>query len=132
MKNILTLLLMFMSMVNMMACSADSNEPLAEAPSSNGGGYFGGKKVLVVYFSWGGTTRRMAQEIQRITGGDIFEIEPATPYPTNYTECTQVALRERDNDERPAIKNRVENFDDYDVVFIGCPVWWHTAYPENE
>lgn len=69
----------------------------------------------------------MAQEIQRVTGGDIFEIEPATPYPTNYTECTQVALRERDNDERPAIKNRVENFDDYDVVFIGCPVWWHTA-----
>lgn len=119
---------MFMSMVNMMACSADSNEPLAEPPSSSGdGGYFGGKKVLVAYFSWGGTTRRMAQEIQRVTGGDIFEIEPATPYPTNYTECTQVALRERDNDERPAIKNRVENFDDYDVVFIGCPVWWHTA-----
>lgn len=118
---------MFMSMVNIMACSADSNEPLAEAPSSSGGAYFGGKKVLVAYFSWGGTTRRMAQEIQRVTGGDIFEIEPATPYPTNYTECTQVALRERDNDERPAIENRVENFDDYDVVFVGCPVWWHTA-----
>lgn len=89
--------------------------------------YFGDKKVLIAYFSWGGTTQRMAQEIQRITGGDLFRIEPVTPYPTNYTECTQVALRERDNDERPAIKNAVENFDDYDIIFIGCPVWWHTA-----
>ena len=92
MKKILTLFLMFMSMMNMMACSADSSEPLAEPSSSGDGTYFGGKKVLIVYFSWGGTTRRMAQEIQRITGGDIFEIEPATPYPANYTECTQVAL----------------------------------------
>lgn len=118
---------MFMSILNVMACSADSNEPLAEPPSSSGGAYFGDKKVLIAYFSWGGTTRRMAQEIQRVTGGDIFEIESSTPYPTNYTECTQVALRERDNDERPVIKHQVENFDDYDVVFIGCPVWWHTA-----
>lgn len=118
---------MFMSILNVMACSADSNEPLPEPPSSSGGSYFGGKKVLIAYFSWSGTTQRLAQEIQRVTGGDLFEIEPSTPYPTNYTECTQVALRERDNDERPAIKNPVENFDDYDVVFIGCPVWWHTA-----
>ena len=116
---------MFTSMMNMTACSTESNEQ--EQSTSGTGSYFGSKKVLIAYFSWGGTTRRMAQEIQRITGGDIFEFEPSTPYPTDYTECTQVARRERDNDERPALKNSVANFDDYDVVFIGCPVWWHTA-----
>lgn len=89
--------------------------------------YFGGSRVLIVYFSWSGNTQRVAQEIQRITGGDLFRIEPVTPYPTDYTECTEVALAERDNDARPAIASTVENWNDYDIVFIGCPVWWHTA-----
>ena len=147
-KNILLLLVSFVSLMSMAACSSDNsivnddnpNQPeipsTPENPStpsnpSDGGNtssaYFGGKKVLVAYFSWGGTTKRMAEEIQRITEGDIFEIVPENAYPSNYTECTQVALRERDNNERPAIKNKIENFDRYDVVFIGCPVWWHTA-----
>lgn len=90
-------------------------------------GYFGGKKVLIAYFSWGGTTQRMAQQIHDITGGDVFRIEPVKPYPTDYTECTQVARAEKDNNERPAIKDRVSGWDDYDVVFIGCPVWWWTT-----
>jgi len=115
---------LLLSVMNMAACSADRS-PLSDGNRSSA--YFGGKKVLIAYFSWGGTTQRMAQEIQRITASDLFRIEPVTPYPTNYTECTQVALRERDNDERPAIKDKVENFDNYDIIFIGCPVWWHTA-----
>ena len=57
----------------------------------------------------------------------MYRIEPATPYPNDYTECTEVALAERDNDARPAIAAPVDNMDDYDIVFIGCPVWWHTA-----
>ncbi|MGN0235208.1 MAG: flavodoxin, partial [Paludibacteraceae bacterium] len=44
-----------------------------------------------------------------------------------YTPCTEVALAERDNNARPPIKDTVANWEDYDVVFIGCPVWWHTA-----
>lgn len=134
-KKLLLLLVCFVSLAAMAACSSDSTAnaddpeqpeaPTPEEPSSDG--FFGGKKVLIAYFSWGGTTRRMAEEIQRITEGDIFEVVPENPYPTNYTECTQVALRERDNDERPAIKSTVDGFDNYDVVFIGCPVWWHTA-----
>lgn len=86
-----------------------------------------GSKILVAYFSWGGTTQRMAQEIVRQTGADVFRIEPVVPYPTEYTPCTEVALEERDNDARPAIKDKVENWADYDTIFIGCPVWWHTA-----
>ena len=87
----------------------------------------GAKKILVAYFSWGGTTQRMAQEIVRQTGADIFRIEPVVPYPTEYTPCTEVALEEKNNDARPAIKNKVENWADYDTVFIGCPVWWWTT-----
>lgn len=87
----------------------------------------GSRKILVAYFSWGGTTQRMAQEIVRQTGADVFRIEPVVPYPTEYTPCTEVALEERDTDARPAIVSTVENWADYDTVFIGCPVWWHTA-----
>lgn len=57
----------------------------------------------------------------------MFKIEPVNPYPTSYTPCTEVALEERDTNARPAIKDKVENWNDYDVIFIGCPVWWHEA-----
>lgn len=87
----------------------------------------GSRKILVAYFSWGGTTQRMAQEIVRQTGADVFRIDPVVPYPTEYTPCTEVALEERDTDARPAIVSTVKNWADYDTVFIGCPVWWHTA-----
>lgn len=84
-------------------------------------------KILVAYFSWGGTTQRMAQEIVNQTGADLFRIESVIPYPTDYTACTEVALEERDSNARPAIAAEVENWEQYDIVFIGCPVWWHTA-----
>lgn len=87
----------------------------------------GNSKILVAYFSWGGTTQHMAQEIVRQTGADLFRIEPVVPYPTEYTPCTEVALEEKNNDARPAIAATVENWADYDMVFIGCPVWWWTT-----
>ena len=87
----------------------------------------GNRKILVAYFSWGGTTQRMAQEIARQTGADIFRIEPVIPYPTEYTPCTEVALEEKNNNARPAIAATVENWADYDTVVIGCPVWWWTT-----
>ena len=122
-------LFFLLTLLTFAACSA--NEPdksgVAQPGENNGAGYFSGKKVLVAYFSWGGTTKRMAEQIHDITGGDLFEIEPVVPYPTSYTPCTEVALEERDNDARPAIKNSVANWDEYDVIFLGGPVWWHTA-----
>lgn len=87
----------------------------------------GDSKILVAYFSWGGTTQRMAQEIIRQTGANIFRIEPVVPYPTDYTECTEVAQEEKNNNARPAIADEVENWEQYDTVFIGCPVWWWTT-----
>ena len=124
MKKIMTLLTMLMIIVT--SCTAAGNEE-SQLGSEGNGEHFDGKKVLVAYFSWGGTTRRMAEAIQEVTNGDIFEIEPVVAYPTSYTPCTEVALEERDNDARPAIKDKVADWDKYDIVFIGCPVWWHTA-----
>lgn len=129
MKHFIFSLLMLLTFTS---CSANDPEmpeqPQPVQPGEGGGSdYFSGKKVLIAYFSWGGTTRRMAQQVQAITGGDLFEIEPVNPYPTSYIPCTEVALEERDSNARPAIKNSVANWDEYDVVFLGGPVWWHTA-----
>lgn len=121
----------FLTIVSGSACSNNDimQEPDNDNKVNEGTGitYFGGKKVLVAYFSWGGTTQRMAQQIQDITGADVFRIEPVKPYPTEYTPCTEVAREEKDNNARPAIQGKVENWSDYDVVFIGCPVWWWTT-----
>ena len=123
MKKFLALLVTLLAIVS---CNATENdEPQQESASE--GTVFNGKKVLVAYFSWGGTTRRMAEAIEDVTKGDIFEIVPTVPYPTAYTPCTEVALEEKNNNARPEIKNRVENWADYDIVFIGCPVWWWTT-----
>ena len=111
------------------ACSPDEDyEPEnPEEPGDTPDTPNGNSKILVAYFSWGGTTQRMAQEIVRQTGADIFRIEPVVPYPTNYTECTEVAQKEKNNNARPAIADKVENWEQYDTVFIGCPVWWWTT-----
>ena len=83
--------------------------------------------VLVVYFSWSGNTEEMAAYIGEQTGGDLLEIQPETPYPSDYNECGEIALAERDNNERPAIANLPESIAQYDTILIGYPIWWHTA-----
>lgn len=71
-----------------------------------------------------GNTQYMAYVIQEATGADIFRIEPRTPYPTNHSTLVDLAAEEQEQNARPAIKERVTNMDDYDVVFIGYPIWW--------
>lgn len=95
----------------------------AEKVTDNGG------KTLIVYFSWStsGNTEKMASYIQEQTNGDLFEIEPVNPYPTDYEECGDVALVERDENARPEIANLPDSIEEYDTIFIGYPIWWHTA-----
>ena len=124
MNRLLAILFTFLILGCGTSCAGDEPD---KAPANTGEEYFSGKKVLVAYFSWGGTTKHMAEQIRDITGADIFRIEPVTPYPMAYTPCTEVALEEKNSNTRPAIKDRVANWDDYDVVFIGCPVWWWTT-----
>lgn len=86
-------------------------------------------KTLIVYFSWStsGNTEKMANTIQERTGGDILEIEPSVAYPTDYNECGDVAKVERDENARPEIANLPDSIEEYDTIFVGYPIWWHTA-----
>ncbi len=85
------------------------------------------KKVLVAYFSWSGNTREAAKYIAQKLKADEFEIIREKAYPKEYTPCTEDAKAEKEAGERPAIKGKVENMDQYDVVFVCVPVWWYTA-----
>lgn len=82
------------------------------------------KKVLITYFSWGGNTRKLAQEIQKKTGGDLVEIKPAQDYPKDYNTTDEQGKKELQEKARPALKTKIENFKDYDVIFLGSPNWW--------
>ena len=71
-----------------------------------------------------GNTQYMAYVIQEATGADVFRIEPVTPYPTHHATLVDLAADEKDANARPAIAGKIENFAQYDTVFIGYPIWW--------
>ena len=81
-------------------------------------------KVLIVFFSWSGNTRGIAQEIQRQTGADLFEITLVHPYSSNYNTVLMEAQEDQHRQARPEISGHVDNFDDYDVILLGYPNWW--------
>lgn len=110
----------------MAACSEDegSDSPLYSSDSIE---YDSSREILVAYFSWSGNTQFLAENIAEQTGADLFRIETVTPYPTDYNQCTQVAREELDNNVHPELNATVEDIDQYDIIFVGCPVWWHTA-----
>lgn len=83
--------------------------------------------ILIAYFSWSGNTEAVAQIIAEQTGGDLFAIEPATPYTDDYDELLDVARQEQSEDARPELAAQVENWADYDVIFVGYPNWWSDA-----
>ena len=86
------------------------------------------KKVLVAYFSWSGNTKSVAEKIHSQVGGDIFRIEPVTPYPSDYNETAYgIAKEQKDKGIHPPIKNT--DVSSYDVIFVGTPAWWYTMAP---
>ncbi len=107
--------------------SANSNSAVSEQETQNNTANSSNKKILIAYFSYSGHTEKVAQEIQKQVGGDLVKIETVTPYPDNSKELAEVAKAEINNDERPALSTKVDNINDYDVIFIGYPIWWHTA-----
>lgn len=109
--------------------SSDSETTVSEEGKATTGVSGENGKTLIVYFSWSssGNTEKMATYIQEQTGGDLLELEPLNPYPTDYEECGDVALVERDENARPEISNLPDSIEEYDTIFIGYPIWWHTA-----
>ena len=110
------------------AASSEAAEPSADAePSAESETPAGEGGTLVAYFSWSGNTQQMAQIIAEQTGGDLFEIAPATPYTEDYDELLDIAQQEQAEEARPALADEVENWDSYDTVFVGYPNWWGDA-----
>lgn len=93
--------------------------------------------VLVVYFSATGSTERAASYIADALEADLFELEPADPYTDedlNYRDDNSRVSQEHENNEHDVelIASTVENWDQYDTVLIGYPIWWHiAAWPVN-
>jgi len=88
------------------------------------------KKILIVYYSLhNGNTRIVAEHIQKNVGGDIFRIETVNAYPAEYRDVTDQAKKELQSGYRPPLKNKVTNFDQYDIIYLGSPNWWNTIVP---
>lgn len=109
-----------------------STPPASSTPEDSGSGedeMEGG--VLVAYFSATGNTEGIAQHLQSILNADLYEIVPEVPYTDedlNYSNDSCRANQEQnDPATRPAITGTLENPEDYDVVFLGYPIWWGQA-----
>lgn len=107
--------------------SAEQSSDSSESKTSVSAKKVTDGKTLVVYYSWSGNTGEMASHIAEQTGGDLYEIEPKTPYPEDYDEVADVAEVERDENARPEIGNLPESIGEYDTILVGYPIWWHTA-----
>ena len=122
------------------AAESSASESSSEAPSSSevssqvqAGETASGSNVLVVYYSATGNTAEVAQYIADSTGGDLFEIQPVEPYTDddlNWTDDnSRVSQEHADESLRDVelVADTVDNWDQYDTVFIGYPIWWGIA-----
>ena len=93
------------------------------------------KKSIIIYFSRAdenyavgyidkGNTEVIAEYIQEITGADMFKVERKIPYAKDYNTCIHEAQVEQHRDERPELVKELSSIDDYEVVYIGAPVYW--------
>lgn len=107
--------------------SQEATEQTQDATQDSAQAQPTGGKALMAVFSWSGNTLQMAERIRDLTGGDLFRIEPANPYTNDYDVLIDVAQAEQSEDARPALAATVDNWDDYDTIFLGYPVWWYEA-----
>ena len=86
-------------------------------------------KALVAYFSASGVTKVVAEQLSRSISAELFEIEPAVPYTSADLDWTNKKSRSsiemNDRASRPAIASKIGDMAQYDVVFVGFPVWWY-------
>ena len=112
--------------------SSQFTPPASSTPDANENAENeGGTNMLVAYFSATGNTEGIAQHIQAVLDADLYEIVPEVPYTDedlNYSNDSCRANQEQnDPDARPAISGTLEHPEDYDVVFLGYPIWWGQA-----
>ena len=108
------------------SAAEDSAESTDQPPAKGG-------KTLVVYYSATGHTENVADYIAAATDADLFALEPVEPYSSedlNWTDDNSRVVYEHDNPEAREVElvsATVDNWDSYDTVFIGYPIWWHIA-----
>lgn len=81
-------------------------------------------KVLIAYFSWGGNTKGIAEQIADKTGADLFEIQLVNPYSSDYNTVLDEAQQDQNEQARPELSTHVENMEQYDTIILGYPNWW--------
>lgn len=145
MNRLLMLVVSAVAASSFVACSSDNDGNSVPAGTE---GVVPGKnhKILVAYFSEplpdgtdantsasrlvvngkvSGNVEYLAQLIQQNTGADMVRIQTSTPYPANYETLAAQANQERQNGVHPELATEIKNFADYDVVFVGYPIWWY-------
>jgi flavodoxin len=85
--------------------------------------------ILIAYYSWGGSTRRLAEQIHASTGGELFEITPQTAYPKDYNTCVNQAKKEIQAGHKPALKSKVKDIERFTTILLGSPNWWSSVAP---
>lgn len=83
-----------------------------------------GKKTLIVYFSRTGTTKKAAEQIQKLTGADIIRLKTKKAYPSDYDEMLETAQEEQDSNARPELASKIPGLKKYDTILLGFPIWW--------
>lgn len=139
-KKGLVLLLALMLGISITGCgvytakeSKDSNEEISQVSVDEKEDETVENKILVVYYSASGNTERIAEIIAEDTQADIFEIVPEKIYTEadlDWTDDGSRVNREHNDDalqDIPLVTTQVEDFDSYDVIFIGYPIWWQEA-----
>ena len=88
-------------------------------------------KTLVAYFSATGVTKGVAQQLAEVTSADLHEIKPAQPYTEadlNWKDDqSRSSVEMKDKSSRPEITDKLSNMADYEVIYVGFPIWWYTA-----
>lgn len=118
--------------------SSTSDNNQSDPAAASGEEQSSDSKILVAYYSASGTTEAVAQTIADAAGADLFEIVPAEPYTGNdldWTDDSSRVSREHNNESLRNVeltKTTPENWDEYDTVLIGYPIWWgDAAWPVN-
>ncbi len=136
MKKLTALLLSLALVLGLAACSgtqSESSSPTQQPTAAVSGAPSETGKTLVVYYSASGNTAQVARYIAEAAGAELFEIVPVEVYTSddlNWTNSDSRVSREHDDEslrDVPLTTTEVENWDDYDTVFIGYPIWWGIA-----
>lgn len=118
MKKYLFVLVAMLVIVSVVACSSKKKSDAQESKPE--------PKYLILYYSQTGVTKAVAEEIQKKTGADIESIELEEPYDGDYKQTVERGLKEMESGVTPKVKPIKANLDDYDVIFLGYPIWYGT------